>query len=102
MTETPTRPITRPTPRPAYNAAGLRARCGGDDDLVRDIAAIFVAECPGYVARLRAALRAGDGRAAGVAAHTLKGAVGNLSAGAAFAVAQHLDELARAGRIVEA
>jgi HPt (histidine-containing phosphotransfer) domain-containing protein len=46
---------------------------------------------------LRAALGNGDMATLRIDAHTLKGAVGNLSAGAAFAVAGKLEDLARAG-----
>jgi two-component system sensor histidine kinase/response regulator len=82
--------------------AGFRARCGERDELVRQVARLFLSECPRYLDRLRSALANGDGPALRIAAHTVKGTVGNLSAGAAFAAAGHLEELARTGALIDA
>jgi signal transduction histidine kinase/DNA-binding response OmpR family regulator len=76
---------------------GFRARCGGRDELVRQIARLFLNECPRYLERLRAAASAGDTEGLHAAAHTLKGSVGNLSAGAAHAAVRRLEVAARAG-----
>ncbi len=84
------------------DAAAFRARCCGRDELVRQVARLFLNECPRYLDRLRAALAAGDAAALQVAAHTLKGAVGNLSAGTSFAAAKHLEDMARAGNLTDA
>ena len=40
---------------PVFDATGFRARCGGRDDLVRQVARLFLSECPRYLERLRSA-----------------------------------------------
>ncbi|HEY1379412.1 MAG TPA: response regulator [Gemmataceae bacterium] len=85
-----------------FDEAGFRARCCGRDELARQVARLFLNECPRYLDRLRTALAAGDATALQIAAHTLKGAVGNLSAGTSFAAAKRLDELARTGNLADA
>ena len=69
---------------------------------MRQVARIFLSECPRYLDRIGTALSAGDGTALQIAAHTLKGAVGNLSAGTSFAAASRLEELAWAGNLTDA
>jgi signal transduction histidine kinase/DNA-binding response OmpR family regulator len=81
------------------DAAAFRGRCGGRDDLVRQIARLFLSECPRYVDGLRAALALADAVALRAAAHTLKGAVGNLSATPAYEAARRLEDLAHEGRL---
>jgi HPt (histidine-containing phosphotransfer) domain-containing protein len=70
--------------------------------LVRQVARLFLSECPRHLARLRGALAAADAAALQAAIHTLKGSVGNLSAGPAFAAARRLEGLAHAGRLAAA
>ena len=51
---------------------------------------------------MRDALDRADATSAAVAAHTLKGAVGNLPARAAFGAAERLETLAHEGNLEEA
>jgi CheY-like chemotaxis protein len=81
------------------DAVAFRGRCGGQDDLVRQIARLFLSECPRYVDGLRAALAQADAAALRAAAHTLKGAVGNLSATPAYEAARRLEDLAHDGQL---
>jgi CheY-like chemotaxis protein len=95
----PLPPAAEPPPSQAVlDEASFRARCGGRDDLVRQIARLFLSECPRYLRGLHAALEQADAAALRSAAHTLKGAVGNLSATPAYGAARRLEELARDGR----
>jgi signal transduction histidine kinase/DNA-binding response OmpR family regulator len=82
---------------PVLDVPSFRARCGDRDELARQIVRLFLSECPRYVERLQTALTAGDLAGLQSAAHTLKGAVGNLSAGTAYAAAKRLEDLAKAG-----
>jgi CheY-like chemotaxis protein len=84
---------------PVIDAVAFRGRCGGRDDLVGQVARLFLSECPRYVDALRTALAQADAAAVRAAAHTLKGAVGNLSATPAYEAARRLEDLAHDGRL---
>jgi HPt (histidine-containing phosphotransfer) domain-containing protein len=81
------------------DVAGFRNRCGGRDELVRQIVRLFLSECPRHISALRSAFDRADASALRIAAHTLKGTVGNLSASAAYQAARKLEDLGRAGRL---
>ncbi|MCW5977412.1 MAG: Hpt domain-containing protein [Bryobacteraceae bacterium] len=77
-------------------------RVGGDEDLLREVAQIFLKESPGLIDGVRQALRDRDPESLEFSAHSLKGAVGNFGTGAAFSAALAIEQLARQGRIDEA
>jgi HPt (histidine-containing phosphotransfer) domain-containing protein len=64
--------------------AALR-RLGGDADLLRELAAIFVQDAAGLLDQATSALERADSAAAAHAAHSLKGLASNFSAAAADA-----------------
>ena len=74
----------------------------GDVDLLREIAGMFVAQCPELIARVRQAVEQGDPVEIERAAHTIKGSVGNFAAKAAFEAAQRLEKVGRDGDLGEA
>ncbi len=78
------------------------ARVGGDLDLLKGIAAIFLEECPEALAAIRRAIEAGDARALAAAAHSLKGSVSNFGARAAHDAALRLEQMGRAGDLSDA
>ena len=80
----------------------LLNQVGGDRRLMRELVAIFLQDYPRQLERLRRAL--GEGDAAGVAraAHSLKGAAGNLAAEGVVAVARRLEALGKAGELAGA
>ena len=71
----------------------------GEPDVLHEIMAVFLAEVPRRIERLKAAWR--DGNAAEVqrAAHSLKGSSGNIGADAMFDVCRRIDERARGGEL---
>jgi HPt (histidine-containing phosphotransfer) domain-containing protein len=75
----------------------LRARLGGNDQLIREMALLFQKEGPDRLGALGEALDRGDARAAERAAHSLKGTVGSLAGLEAAAAAAAVEQLARAG-----
>jgi two-component system sensor histidine kinase/response regulator len=79
--------------------AELLARFDGDGELLRELAGIFLQECPKMLDDLRAALRAGDNKAVERAAHTLKGSVGNFAMPRPWETAQRLELLAKSGQL---
>lgn len=70
-------------------------RVGGDQNLLREIAVLFLIECPRIMAEIRAALETGNAMALERAAHSLKGSVGNFGARQAFDAALRLETIGR-------
>ena len=73
-----------------------------DPALEYRLAELFAKHAPRLLAAVRDALDRADTAGAAVAAHTLKGAVGNLPAPKAFSAAERLETLAREGNLAEA
>jgi two-component system sensor histidine kinase/response regulator len=88
--------ITEPSP-PIIDEASLLERIDGDRDLLRELAALFLEDCPRRIAEMRAAIEQQDAKRLELAAHSMKGSTGNLSAIAAAAAAALLEIEARAG-----
>ena len=82
---------------PVFDAAAALERVGGDRELLSEIAGLFEGEYPQLLGALREAIARQDTPALERAAHTLKGAVGNFAASAAFAAAQELESIGRQG-----
>lgn len=79
--------------------AELLARFDGDGGLLKELAGIFLQECPRMLDAIRAALRAADLKALESAAHTLKGSVGNFAVPGPWETAQRLELLAKSGQL---
>ena len=77
-------------------------RLGGDAALTSEVAALFVAESPAMVLRLRESVRRQSPEEIRLAAHALKGAVGTFSVIGAMETAARIEELARAEKVDEA
>ena len=75
-------------------AAALE-RIGGDRQLLREIAALFLQEYPELLETMRNALAAGDAKALERAAHSLKGSASNFGAYACVEAALDLERMAR-------
>ncbi len=73
------------------------ARVDGDRELLKEIAGLFLEECPGSLEAVRAAVAAGDPAALQRAAHSLKGAVSNFGERTAHKAALRLEDMGRAG-----
>ena len=80
-------------PPAAIDAAGLLARVGGDQDLMRDVVRLFLEDYPVRLAAIRAAITAGDMEALRTAAHALRGAAGTLSASGLVEAASVLERI---------
>lgn len=80
---------------PPFDPDMALARAGGDADLMKELAIIFLTDGPKRLLEARAAIERGDGVGLGLAAHTLKGAAGVLSAGEVTRVASELEQLRR-------
>ncbi|MBI4985455.1 MAG: Hpt domain-containing protein [Rhodocyclales bacterium] len=69
---------------------------GNDEELFRQIAALFIEDWPNSRQRLAAAVAAVDAEAVRAAAHSIKGAVSNFGADAAVQAAKNLEAAGRA------
>jgi CheY-like chemotaxis protein/HPt (histidine-containing phosphotransfer) domain-containing protein len=76
--------------------AAALADVGGSDRLLRELAGLFLDECPRMLGEVRAALDQGDAVRLRRAAHSLRGAVTHFGAAAAEAAAGRLEALATA------
>ncbi|AMV25281.1 Signal transduction histidine-protein kinase BarA [Gemmata sp. SH-PL17] len=100
--------VSTSTPAPGAPALAIADRAvalqctGGDEELLHEIAELFVQECPRQIGELRTALGTGDAPGARRAAHTIKGAAGNFGARATCELAQRIESLAKNGELDKA
>ena len=67
----------------------------GDMELRRELAALFLEDCPPLMSRIRAAIDGRDGPALKLAAHTLKGSAGVFKDQPTHAAAFHMERIGR-------
>jgi len=75
------------------------ARVGGDLELLKEIAALFLEDYPRSLDEIHRALASGDAKALENSAHGLKGSVANFGARAAVDAAFQLEQLGRAHKL---
>ena len=78
------------------------ARVGGDKQLLREIAVLFIEDCPRAFAEIQEAVILGDAAKLENAAHALKGSVANFGARDAVEAAFCLEKMGRAKDMGEA
>ena len=88
--------MTSQTPESALNRQYALQRVGGDEDLLKEIAAIFLADYPNSLKEIRAAIAVSDAHRLEISAHALKGAAGNFGARVAVESALRLEQMGRA------
>jgi two-component system sensor histidine kinase/response regulator len=84
------------------NFAVALDRLGGDEQLLCEVAQLFLEECPELVTQVRTAVASGDADALQQAAHSLKGSVSNFGADAASEAALALELMGRNGELNQA
>jgi len=72
-------------------------RLGGDEDLLREVAGLFLEEYPMLMNEIRVAAMSGDADALQRAAHSMKGSVSNFGANGVYQAAFALERKGRAG-----
>jgi two-component system sensor histidine kinase/response regulator len=97
-------PAAMPAPAAARTAGpidreALSVRLGGDRELLTDVTRLFLEFCPTGVSAIKAAIDHNDAPALMTAAHALRGAAANLSAGALCAAAEVLERLGAESRL---
>jgi PAS domain S-box-containing protein len=101
--EETSRIMSEPTPPSSvFNRQVALTRVGGDEELLRELTEVFLADCPKWLNDLRKAAASGNAVDLRRAAHTIKGAVGYFGADEAGAAADRLQELGRAGDVAAA
>jgi HPt (histidine-containing phosphotransfer) domain-containing protein/PAS domain-containing protein len=86
----------------ALDRAALLERLGGDAELVREVAELYLHESPRLLGAARAALAGGDAPALARAAHSLKGTLTTLAAPRASTAALRLEQLGARGDLAGA
>jgi PAS domain S-box-containing protein len=84
---------------PPMELKAALALAEGDRDLLAELMAVLLAECPGQLATLRRALQHGDAHQLERTAHSLKGALGAVGAYGAHGLAQQLEAKGRANQL---
>jgi two-component system, sensor histidine kinase and response regulator len=96
------RTIERLVPSPSAAPPSIAEMSRADPTLERRLADLFAEHAPRLLAAVRDALGRADATGAAVAAHTLKGAVGNLQARTAFDAVERLEALTHHENLEEA
>jgi two-component system sensor histidine kinase/response regulator len=95
----PLRPEVTATPGrgqcPPFDPALALERVDGDALLLRELAEMFLHECPRLTDEIRQAVTGRDGPRLRMAAHTLKGSVGTFAASEAQEAAGQLEQIGR-------
>lgn len=86
----------------ALDLPAVLERVGGDKDLLREIAGIFLEEYPSLIGAIRSAVADNDAPRLERAAHALKGSISNFGARPATAAAFELESVGRHNRMSDA
>jgi CheY-like chemotaxis protein len=81
--------------RQVWNKEQALARVDNDLNFLREIVRLFLEDCPVRMAEMREAITWGDVARLQRAVHTLKGALSNLEAPAAYKAAVHLESISK-------
>lgn len=74
-------------------------RLGGDEELLREVAGLFLDEYPMLMETLRTAAESRDADALQRAAHSMKGSVSNFGADGVYQAAFVLEQMGRTGEL---
>ncbi|MCA9773165.1 MAG: response regulator, partial [Myxococcales bacterium] len=103
MSEPMSEPSSEPSsgePRaPVFDVDDALIRTGGDVELLRELAELFLDEAAELLVSLRDAVDAGDAERVERAAHALKGSAANIGACGVRAAALRLEEIGRGGNL---
>jgi two-component system sensor histidine kinase/response regulator len=94
--------MSAPLIDPVLDREVALSRVGGDAELLKEIAVLFLLEYPKILGELRAAAEHADAKRVERTAHALKGSVSNFGAGIAVEAARTLEAMGRAQQLEEA
>ena len=95
-------PTDHPPATPAVDLAGLREMLDGNDELLRELVVLFVADAPERIAEAEWALGNANSRGLSEAAHALKGSAGSMRAHVLQEAARRLESSAQGGDLTTA
>jgi HPt (histidine-containing phosphotransfer) domain-containing protein len=84
-----------------FDFDGALARVGGDEDLLREIGALFLQEFPPAISGLRHAVADRDPKRIERSAHSLKGSLSTFGTGVAFQATYELERKGSTGDLAE-
>jgi HPt (histidine-containing phosphotransfer) domain-containing protein len=84
-----------------FDREEMLERLGGDTELMNDVLQVFLEECPRMMEEVRGAVDEADSKLVRRAAHSMKGALLNISAAPAAAEAKRLELLGSEERLAE-
>jgi two-component system sensor histidine kinase/response regulator len=84
-----------------FDKAVALSRVGGDAELLKEIAILFLDDYPKSLNELREAINTGDAKRVERSAHGLKGSVSNFGARPAVDAAMQLETMGRSQQLVE-
>jgi two-component system sensor histidine kinase/response regulator len=93
--------VESPADEVVFDKALALSRVGGDAELLKEIAELFLDDYPKSLIELRAAVQVGDARRVERSAHGLKGSVSNFGARPAVDAALQLETMGRAQKLIE-
>jgi signal transduction histidine kinase/DNA-binding NarL/FixJ family response regulator/HPt (histidine-containing phosphotransfer) domain-containing protein len=99
------RTMNAPAPAEVAHALDMPtalAGLGGNEQLLRKMAGMFLEDCPGHLNAIGEAIASGDSQRLAATAHSLKGATGIFAARAAFEAALRLEQMGRSGDLDQA
>lgn len=80
-----------------FDHAGARAALGDDDELLAEMAELYLSDLPGLLDQVEAAIESRDGDAIRRSAHQLKGASSNFHARSTVEAAYRVERMGRDG-----
>jgi len=84
-----------------FDREEMLERLGGDTELLDDVLQVFLEECPRMMDEVRGAIDEGNPKSVRRAAHSMRGALLNISAAPAAAEASRLEALGSEERLGE-
>jgi HPt (histidine-containing phosphotransfer) domain-containing protein len=87
---------------PAFDRASALERMDGDEELLVELAQVFVEDATAQIEKVRAAVQARSAPDIQKTAHTVKGAASNFHAAPTVAAALALEQMGRAAQIDDA
>jgi HPt (histidine-containing phosphotransfer) domain-containing protein len=85
--------------KPVFDRELMLERMGGDSQLLDDVLIVFIDEIPGMMSEVRSAVSGEDAQALERSAHSMKGALLNISANSPAELASRLEQLGSAGSL---
>jgi HPt (histidine-containing phosphotransfer) domain-containing protein len=91
--------MSGPQPENLLDLPLALSRVGGDIELLREIAILFIEECPRSITEIQEAIAGAEAPKLENAAHAIKGSVANFGAREAVEAAFQLEQMGRARQL---